>query len=646
MAGVSGGGPTVPPGSDDLNGKTEGFVSVDEVNEENMDLEENTANEGSSSNTPRETTTLGKETRKTREAGTRSTPRETKRRKNEVSPRELLFNTLDEELRQVKQAIKDLRAKSKELLKEIKGCPNTKVDIKRLASEIDGLTKILDSSRDGVNKLHKEKEDINQTKKEEQTFSAATAGKYVCAKCNMEIREKEEKVKLLKEDINKLSEMEQNEEMVKKAMEICEKEWSEEIFEKTNVKKGISESLKKTLIIVVGAEKDADSQLIQLAKGRYPEIEILLQEKGMELQTLECCSKIRNQEFKSKLHLVQIGNGEDRKLFSLIRKVVNEDDEESLDFAFTESVKWLQARKMLELVGRKEVTKELNIVVPSNYSLRNEAKQKQKTEGKEKVSTIQLKMLQDDEEGGLDNTLRRLKCSIDAQALGVNIKDIIKDKEKKKINIIAKEETVGMMDLFMEKVMEVVKDKASATTIQPKATGTKLVVRNIDTGTLEGDIRVDFLKACGHHVEVLSLKPNFRQDRQVATIRVEEEGAKILIERGKIKLGWMYCTIDRLIEPTQCFRCLKHGHLSRDCRLSRGRVVNKCRKCLGEDHISKDCTALPKCADCSGEHVTGRMSCTVFRNLVQRERERKETGWSGGSWDQGGWTTVTVTGRH
>ncbi|KAH7976108.1 hypothetical protein HPB52_008667 [Rhipicephalus sanguineus] len=68
--------------------------------------------------------------------------------------------------------------------------------------------------------------------------------------------------------------------------------------------------------------------------------------------------------------------------------------------------------------------------------------------------------------------------------------------------------------------------------------------------------------------------------------------------------------------PTQCYRCLRFGHIAHDCNSAR-----RCKLC-GGPHIYKDCKSPnePVCANCGGDHAATFTGCPERRKVAMARR--------------------------
>lgn len=91
--------------------------------------------------------------------------------------------------------------------------------------------------------------------------------------------------------------------------------------------------------------------------------------------------------------------------------------------------------------------------------------------------------------------------------------------------------------------------------------------------------------------------------------------------KSNIYLGFNRCRVTRFEEITQCFKCLRHGHLANKCF----EANQTCAHCSKSGHTGKECPSLasePKCANCRGKHSAIDRSCSArtsaLANLLQR----------------------------
>ncbi|KAM7307598.1 hypothetical protein ISCGN_011234 [Ixodes scapularis] len=77
-----------------------------------------------------------------------------------------------------------------------------------------------------------------------------------------------------------------------------------------------------------------------------------------------------------------------------------------------------------------------------------------------------------------------------------------------------------------------------------------------------------------------------------------------------MKAGYLQCRVQPYVpNPQRCFKCLRFGHGSRNCR---GR--DTCAKCSTKEHATDACDNEPHCANCSGNHPAYSRSCPMWKD--------------------------------
>lgn len=139
---------------------------------------------------------------------------------------------------------------------------------------------------------------------------------------------------------------------------------------------------------------------------------------------------------------------------------------------------------------------------------------------------------------------------------------------------------------------------------------TTLLVLDVEESATEDEVKA----AVGGDAKVVGCKPMGR-GCQMVTVRLSVEGALKILERGRLFIGWSSCrvrSLERQSNAPRCFKCLKRGHISKDCR---GEALgNCCYRCGEEGHQLRNCRKDPKCPVCVREgvdanHLLGAQGC-------------------------------------
>ncbi|XP_070144983.1 uncharacterized protein [Drosophila kikkawai] len=115
---------------------------------------------------------------------------------------------------------------------------------------------------------------------------------------------------------------------------------------------------------------------------------------------------------------------------------------------------------------------------------------------------------------------------------------------------------------------------------------------------------------------------------QIATVNLRPEHARRLLEKGRIRIGWVVCRIREKTEPKRCYKCMGFGHTSARCRASDATAKatqESCFKCGGMGHKHNTCQNNPKCILCTrgGKHAKEAEHATISRTCPEYQRAVK-----------------------
>jgi len=116
-------------------------------------------------------------------------------------------------------------------------------------------------------------------------------------------------------------------------------------------------------------------------------------------------------------------------------------------------------------------------------------------------------------------------------------------------------------------------------------------------------------------------------DTQAVTVHLRPEHAQRLLDKGKIRVGWVVCRIRQITEPGRCYKCMGLG-MSARCPASEATAKNmqqSCFRCGKDGHKYKTCThGKPKCITCTrsgksggeADHSTLSRACPEYRKAM------------------------------
>lgn len=178
-------------------------------------------------------------------------------------------------------------------------------------------------------------------------------------------------------------------------------------------------------------------------------------------------------------------------------------------------------------------------------------------------------------------------------------------------------------EAFSSAVKKAVGQAGDVRDLVPRVT---LEIMDLDSLTTEDEVcqalQQDLEDITGE-MKVSLTKINSRGQR-MAIVELNEQEANKLLEKTRIKVGWINCRVRRRTLVTRCFKCLNFGHESRNCKGPNRE--NMCYKCGAEGHKAKTCTAQAiRCVLCSDlgveqdqlSHAIGSGACHSFRQALE-----------------------------
>jgi flagellar motor switch/type III secretory pathway protein FliN len=153
-----------------------------------------------------------------------------------------------------------------------------------------------------------------------------------------------------------------------------------------------------------------------------------------------------------------------------------------------------------------------------------------------------------------------------------------------------------------------------------KPDGTEVIERiKSQNEYIDKNASIEFL-----HAEESKTRKNYHS----LILRVDPTTYNLIMEVGKINVGWSRCRVVENVRILRCFKCAEYGHKIDDCKNQ-----EKCFKCTG-NHRSKDCeSSFYKCVNCEKakntfnlsdikiDHPVWSSECQVYNRILQKKKK-------------------------
>lgn len=135
-------------------------------------------------------------------------------------------------------------------------------------------------------------------------------------------------------------------------------------------------------------------------------------------------------------------------------------------------------------------------------------------------------------------------------------------------------------------------------------------VKDLDEEATEEDVLEGVKAVVGESVtdmKVSALRPAFGRTRN-ATVSLADREARVLVAKGRIKVGWVACRVELRQEEQRCYRCWQTGHVAARC--SGPDRSQLCFNCGEAGHVRRGCDKPSRCVACGGSgHRLGSKVC-------------------------------------
>ncbi|XP_050512990.1 golgin subfamily A member 6-like protein 22 [Diabrotica virgifera virgifera] len=437
-------------------------------------------------------------------------------------------------------------------------------------------------------------------KKEDDSIAEKTQQEVKCDHCKLKVEQERQREE--QEKIKRALNMGGGK---KTFMSICNSKWEEKAYIKTNWEQGgLRETVEKKTCLIVTKKDAKDKGVENIIKDVGEDLAETLEEVNEgEIKFLE---NFRRKENKKTIWYTFVAGIEKEsggdiydlaeKAITKIKKEMDETPKVVRVVAGNDLNKEI-IRKALEYVGRRESISWEMIVRGKELEVEKKSEQEE---------ALLIKM------GGkkYNEVLSEMREKIDIGKIGLQVEKL---KRTNGGDLLVKLKGRGAA----EKLRAELDSKMNGMDTAIRRKETFFTITRLDPGVGEETLKKMIKSYTGvpeREIEVKVLRTN-RYGEQVATIAVRPSIAEELRRYGSIKIGWVVCPIMERHNPVRCFKCLKFGHNTYECKEESRAAC--CYNCLQTGHTVASCGNKPYCSVCKEEgHRMDRMACPSYRALV------------------------------
>lgn len=518
------------------------------------------------------------------------------------------------ELMEIKRAIERLKNCSKELAAVVKSTPNTKAEIKKGTNVIAQLTEVLTKRWAEWEEHAEEVENDTPLIGESEIKRKAVLTKTIGVQVNMD-----------KEDENIECQIEAGS-TYEDFRDILSKEWKEGVYKTVIKAEGnpIKAGDEYDIAIVVDVKEDGTRGLAKEIKGRYPDIDVLMDGnmKEGEVEFLQVATKMATSrgdttERAKYIYLLPIevnetGDKKMEKYFKVLNNfgdLVQAHGRKNVAVASLDAMDGEKVRKLLECAFYKRSAK-IKYCIPA---VKQYERQKSRPESRKKHETVVIRA------GGkpYSEILKEIKKDVDIDKLGLSVKKIHKSKVGDVVLTVQGDEENA------KALGEEIKNKTGNEASRKKKAGAVFIF-GIDAAITEEELKEEIAKSIHldkEKIEITSLRPD-KYEQFTAVVELPKEYVRKISDVGKIKIGWVNCTVKERVQIARCFRCLEYGHVIRECKAANHGEI--CVKCGQNGHRAKDCPNESFCTKCNIKgHRPDQIKCPRYKKMIEKERKRR-----------------------
>lgn len=581
------------------------------------------------------------------------TPAREQKRKREETPKKQKTT----EQKQFIKVLKDLTQHIKNLQQVVESGYKVKNEIKeatgRLVYCMDILAK--DDMKEWVENVTKtpprdEERAVEETEESnaDNDRPASTATREMSTQTE-EIQRRKKKTTPIDDEISRIVEQNSSNTNMGEIRQLTQEKWPEECYTASKILNGrvIQAAKEKDLMVIIDKDVQDKHPLMKRLCETHPHIGNMMKKTVQPGKLVYAANygKIMNEEGVTEIssHLIYLAGIEGAEIveddvgniidaLNKVKSISSKEGRKELIITCVKDTMETLLRKAIELVFRGEDYEILLAIkrgkkpanTPEGQLEREKEWQAQKTNRQR--PRRQTMIVKPTKEGKTyAELLSEMKKEEDTDKLDVRISNVERTKEGYvKLNFY--EAKKGSGDDFRAAMQEKMKDIGE---VQLKKRKRNIVLLDLDDITTAEEVK-EAVKAELQKNEMreeeltikMSQKPNNR-GLQYANIQLPLEDANALLQKQRMKVGWVRCRVIERLAPIKCFKCQKYGHFAKECK-SVEDMTGRCLRCGELGQVIKDCKNEAYCRACEKRgHLPNEMACPEYKKLMNEIRRKK-----------------------
>lgn len=234
-------------------------------------------------------------------------------------------------------------------------------------------------------------------------------------------------------------------------------------------------------------------------------------------------------------------------------------------------------------------------------------------------------------------TVNKIRSNVDIMGLGVGLDNVVKGPKGK---IILRCQNEKDKDVLTGALKENMGEKYKVYAPNKKLPKIKIV--GIEE-TVEIENEKNFIEKIrtqnqlqgeneSYQMKIIK-KSQGAENLQTVIMEVDPKTHKYLVEKRRMKVGWVNCPVYDYVSVVRCFNCWGYNHFAKDCRNEK-----TCRRCGGA-HDRKECKASnATCINCCKmmekyniedlpcNHEATDVNCEAYKIVLNRNRKNIQYG--------------------